>query len=154
MKYIPGMSIVVPLTLAIVLGIGVGWAQQEPGPGEKTGGKLDEAGRSIKRGLQEVGDTIRGQYAKARESVHNMGVASRVYGRLHWDKALNSSTLDIDVKSSVVTLRGSVPDSKARVKAVELAADTVGITKVVDQLTITPPPRTVPATSAETAPKP
>jgi hypothetical protein len=146
------------LVLTLMLGVGAGWAVQgqgqEPGPGEKTGGKLDEAGRSIKKGLQEVGETIRGQYAKARESVHNMGVASRVYGRLHWDKALHSSTLDIDVKNGIATLRGSVPDSKARLKAVDLAADTVGITKVVDQLTILPPSRTVPATSAETEPKP
>src|SRR5438552_1173354 len=79
------------MTLALMLGMGVGWARQEPGPGEKAGGKLDEAGKSIKRGLQEAGEAIREQFAKVRDSVHNMGVMTRVYGRLHWDKALTSS---------------------------------------------------------------
>ena len=51
-----------------------------------------------------------------------MDVASRVYGRLHWDKTLTTSTLDLDVKGGVATLRGAVPDAKAK-EAVELAEE-------------------------------
>jgi len=36
---------------------------------------------------------------------------------------------------------------------VELAADTVGISKVIDQLTIQQPPRTTPDTSSDATPK-
>jgi hyperosmotically inducible periplasmic protein len=142
------------LALATMLGSGVGQAQQEQGAGKKAGEKLDEAAQAIKKGLQNARDTVREQFAKTRESIHNMGIESRVYGRLHWDKALTSSSLEIEVKNDVATLRGSVPDAKAKAKAVELAENTVGITKVIDQLTILPPPRTVPDTSAETTPKP
>ena len=84
------------------------------------GEKLDELGRTIKKGLQSAGDTIREQFGKTRAAVHNMDVASRVYGRLHWDKCLHGSVLDLEVKNDVVTLRGTVADTKARSKAVEL----------------------------------
>ena len=132
------------LALAGGFGIGVGRAQQDQGPAEKTGSKLDEAGRSFKKGLEDARDAVREQFARARGSVHNMDVASRVYGRLHWDKTLTASTLDLDVKGGVATLRGTVPDAKAKAKALELAEDTVGISKVIDQLTIQQPPRTTP----------
>ena len=131
----------------------VAWAQQDQGPAEKAGSKLDEAGRSFKKGLEDTRDAVREQFARVRGSVHNMDVASRVYGRLHWDKTLTTSTLDLDVQGGVATLRGAVPDAKAKLKAVELAEDTVGVSKVIDQLTIQPPPQTTPDTSSSAVPK-
>jgi hypothetical protein len=112
----------------------------------KSGGTFDSAVQSIKRGAQAAEDALKEQYAKARTAVHNMGVSARVYGRLHWDKALNGSKVDIEVtEGGHTTLTGVVADAKAKAKAVELTRDTVGVTQVVDQLTITPPPTTTPA---------
>ena len=63
-----------------------------------------------------------------------MEVSARVYGRLHWDKALNGSKVDIEVtEGGHTTLTGVVADAKAKAKAVELTRDTVGVTQVVDQ---------------------
>jgi osmotically-inducible protein OsmY len=130
------------IAVAIGLGLGVAWwggvgrAQQE-GAGQKAGEKLDEVGRKIKRGLNKAEEAVRESFHKTRESVHSMGVAARVYGRLHWDKALQSSTLNVKVEEGVATLTGSVPTAEARTKAVNLAADTVGVNKVVDELTVT-----------------
>ena len=112
----------------------------------KAGGTFDNAVKSIRRGAQEAEDALKEQYAKARTAVHNMGVSARVYGRLHWDKALNDSKVDIEVtENGHTTLTGVVADAKAKAKAVELTRDTVGVTQVVDRLTITPPPTTTPA---------
>jgi hyperosmotically inducible protein len=149
MKWSHMMTAALTLSLVVSLGLGAGRAQQDQGPGEKAGGKLDQAGRSIRKGLEQAGDTIREQFSRTRDSVHNMGVASRVYGRLHWDKLLTSSTLDLDVNNGVATLRGSVPTAKARERAVELARETVGVTRVIDQLAVQPPPQNVPATSSD-----
>jgi len=135
--------------LGVPLWVGVGQAQQTAAG--QAGQKLDEAGQAIKRGLQTAGEKVREGFAKTQEAVHNMGIESRVYGRLHWDKALTASSLELDVKAGVVTLRGAVPDSAAKVKAVTLAADTVGVTQVIDQLTVLVPPRTVPARAPATA---
>src|SRR5262249_55219836 len=115
-----------------------GHAQQE-GPAEKAGGKIDEVGRAIKKGLQGAEETVREAFQRTRESVHAMGVISRVYGRLHWDKALYSSPIQLNADGGGVTLRGTVPDTGARAKAVALARDTVGVTQVIDQLVVMPP---------------
>ena len=69
-----------------------------------------------------------------------MGVQSRVYSRLHWDKDLNDAKIDLEFKDGTATLRGTVKTVKAKAKAVELARDTVGVDRVVDQLTIEPDP--------------
>lgn len=114
---------------------GVGWAQQD-GAAEKAGEKLDDVGRKIKKGFEKAEDAVREGFHKTKDSVHSMGVAARVYGRLHWDKALHSSTLTVKVEDGVATLTGSVPTAVAKAKAVTLAAETVGVTKVVDELSI------------------
>jgi len=141
-----GIAIAIALALGVWWCGGVGRAQQE-GAGQKAGEKLDEVGRKIKRGLNKAEEAVRESFHKTRESVHSMGVAARVYGRLHWDKALQSSTLNVKVEGGVATLTGSVPTAEARTKAVNLAADTVGVNKVVDELT-------VPASQVEETPVP
>ena len=125
------------LALAPVFWGGIGRAQQEPT--EKPGTKLEDVGRAIKKGLDKTREAVREEFAKTREAVHDMSVESRVYGRLHWDKALNSAVLDLKFENGVVTLRGSVANSEAKTKAVTLARDTVGVTKVIDQLGVLPP---------------
>jgi hyperosmotically inducible protein len=108
-----------------------------PPVGERVGGKVDSAVESIKKGVNSAGEAIRDQWEKARISVHNMGVSARVYGRLHWDKALYNAKVDVEVqKDGVAVLTGTVGDPLARAKAVELTRDTVGVSKVVDRLTV------------------
>ena len=118
-------------------------AQQGP-----VGQGLNEAGRAVKRGLQTTGQAvsgglqtagqaISGGFQKTRSSVHNMEVVSRVYSRLHWDKALAGSNMEIEVQAGgVAVLTGAVPSEEAKAKALALTAETVGVNEVVDQLTI------------------
>jgi osmotically-inducible protein OsmY len=66
-----------------------------------------------------------------------MEVQHRVYARLHWDKSLSMSKFEVSMSDKgVATLTGSVADPKAKAKAVELAADTVGVAQVIDELTV------------------
>jgi len=118
---------------------------QEPGTGKKVGEKVDSAIQDIKSGLRKAGDAAKEQFAKARTSVNNMGVESRVYGRIHWDKALNDATIELTTtEDGVIILKGTVADAKAKTRAVELTKDTVGVTKVVDQLALRPVTTTTP----------
>lgn len=127
---------------------------QQARPGERVGEVLDETGRAIKRGVQGAGASVREGFARTRTSVQNMEVVSRVYSRLHWDKTLTNATLDMEVQAGgIAVLRGVVADTEAKTKAVALAADTVGVTRVVDQLSIAPTPRVIPA-SPDPAPTP
>ncbi len=105
------------------------------GVAERVGEALDNAGRGIRNGVQNA-------FAKTRTSVHQQEVVARVYSRLHWDKVLVGSTLELEVRDGGVTiLRGAVADEDARRRAVVLARDTVGVTQVVDELTVPPPRR-------------
>ena len=137
---------VVAVTLAVA------WAcagrAQDPDAGKKVGGRVDDAIQDVKGGLRKAGAATRDQFARAKTSAHNMGVESRIYGRLHWDKALNDASIDLSGgEAGVFTLTGTVADARAKVKAVELTMETVGVTKVIDQLAIRPTPVESPRTS-------
>lgn len=126
---------------------GVGRAQQ--GVGERVGESLDDAGKVIKRGLQRSGEAVRDSFARTKTSVQNMGIEARIYGRLHWDKDLNGSSIELEVRNaSEAILRGAVPTAALKSKAVALTRDTVGVARVIDQLTISVPSRVEPGTSS------
>jgi hypothetical protein len=145
---------------ATVVGLSViGWGVasiggQDPPPQDgtaaKAGEKLDELGRAIRRslidaedtvreGLNRTGGTVRDGFARTKESVQAMGIAPRVYGRLHWDKALHASQLVVKADGGAVTIRGTVPDEAAKAKVIALAKDTFGVTRVIAQLHIIAP---------------
>src|SRR6185436_16717767 len=107
--------------------------QAQPGTAAQIGEKID-------RGLNQIGAELSQAWSDVRKSVERMGVQGRVYGRLHWDKALESATLDIDVRDGqVVVLKGQVASANARQKAEQLARDTLGVGSVVNELTVTAP---------------
>ncbi len=141
-------------TLALVTMTGIAWAQQQ-GPVGKVGQALDGAGKTIKRGVLGAEAAVSDGFARTRSGVHNMEVVSRIYSRLHWEKALTTSNLEIVMKADgVAVLTGIVPNATAKDKAVSLTADTVGVVQVIDQMAIALPTRVIPGTTkTETLPK-
>ena len=126
-------SFKVAVTLLILLATSGRLTAQ--GLGEKIGERLD-------RGISEIGDELRRGWAKVQESVDRLGVQGRVYSRLRWDKAIDIASIQIEVKEDkVVTLSGTVPSQAARIRAVTLAQDTVGVQEVVDRLVVASPKR-------------
>lgn len=121
-------------------------AQEPKTTGEKIKEKVGGAVDSLKRGAVSAEEAIKNQYGRARDAVTKMGVEGRVYARLHWDKALVGSKVELSApKVGVITLTGTVLDAKARAKAVELTTDTVGVTEVIDMLTVSSATEVVPA---------
>jgi hyperosmotically inducible protein len=132
-----------------------------PGPSPQPPGVGQQLGESVDRGLNKLGDKLRTGWAEVRRSVDEMGVQGRVYGRLHWDKAIANASIDISVQNdNNVTLSGSVPDEAAHATAVKLAQDTVGVGRVEDHLTVssggisTTPPKIETAPSIPTTTPP
>jgi len=146
------LSITTALLVAVFSLTALAVQEPQPSTGKKVGEKVQEALKEVKKGAQDVSESVREQFAKVRASVHNMEIEARIYSRLHWDKALNAATIDLEVHSGgIVTLRGAVADAGARQKAVALARDTVGVSQVIDQLTISQPTGT-PASSGGAKP--
>jgi hypothetical protein len=110
--------------------IAVGYLHAQDGLGQRLGKKIDQ-------GLNEIGSDLRRGWASVRQSVDKLGVQGRVYGRLHWDKALANATIDIQVpQEGVIVLKGSVPNTAAQLRAVNLARETVGVKQVTDELSV------------------
>ncbi len=105
------------------------------GLAEKVGKKLDQVGQGVKQGTVELGETVKKKFEGVQYEVQKMETQNRVYARIHWDKALNKSGIEVHhLKGGAILLRGIVPDAAAKKKAVALAIDTVGVTEVVDEL--------------------
>lgn len=134
-----GLTVVVVAVIAAspVLDVRNPYAHAQQGIGERLGQQLDV-------GINRLSSELREGWASLRQSVDRMGVQARVYSRLRWDKQIATTDFEIDsADSGVVTLRGQVRNAAAKAKAVELARDTVGVERVVDELTINDPSKTL-----------
>jgi osmotically-inducible protein OsmY len=132
------MTRFIPIGLAVgvLCAAAAAQAPQSPQP-QSQPGTAAQIGEKIDRGLSQIGAELSQGWADIRKSVEKMGVQSRVYGRLHWDKALQDATLEIEIRDGqVVTLKGNVSSLEAKGKAVQLARDTVGVNNVTDELTV------------------
>jgi osmotically-inducible protein OsmY len=128
------MKLALVSLLIVVFGAYAALAQQ--GVAERLGQKIDEVGRGVKEGVREVSDSVRKRFEVVQADVQRMGVHPRVYARLHWDKNLHGSKIEVHMfRGGVVLLRGMVPDAEAKKRAVTLAAETVDVSEVIDELT-------------------
>jgi hypothetical protein len=134
MKYLVILGVAV---LGLVL-VARGGAQEEK---DRTiGQRVDRAIGQLREGAGELAGDIRETVEQMRVRVERMGVAARVYARLHWDKALTGAAVSVDVeKDGAATLTGTVPNEQAKAKAETLAGDTVGVERVVNNLQVVPP---------------
>jgi hyperosmotically inducible protein len=112
----------------------------EPAAQEKQPGLGEQIGEQVDRGVEQLGQQLQRGWAEVRQTVDRLGIQGRVYGRLHWDKALNQASIDIEVQGQdVVVLTGTVPSEAARATAAKLAQDTVGVRQVTNNLAVAPP---------------
>ncbi len=133
----PSRAAATAAAMALVLaGAYAGIAQEpkpQPGAAQRVGRKLDEIFKGVSR-------EVRAQFTAARTEVDDLKVESRVYSRLHWDKALTDHDLGVESREGgIVVLYGTVPDPAAQSRAVELARGTVGVDQVVDKLVVIAP---------------
>jgi len=126
-----------------VLAMTAGLARaQAPAPEQKTTTEkikesANSAVNSVKKGASTAGEAIKNKYNQAKDHIVAMGIESRVYSRLHWDKALTGSKIELSSpRAGAVALTGTVPDPKAQAKAILLANETVGVTEVIDHLSV------------------
>jgi hypothetical protein len=65
-------------------------------------------------------------------------ITAKVKSALIGDKSVRASTINVDTKSNVVVLRGTVANEAAKTKAEQIAKKTQGVKEVVNQLTVKP----------------
>jgi hypothetical protein len=103
-------------------------AQQ--GPVQRAGQAIENAGRNIRRGVENA-------VARGQAIAYENDVLGRVQTRLIWDKQLVNSVLQLEMRADgTAVLRGSVLSKEAKKRAVDLAGNTVGVARVIDELAI------------------
>src|SRR5688500_10374523 len=75
----------------------------------------------------------------------------KVHSEMVDEDVLSGSDIDVDVKTGVVTLQGTVPSEAARARAIAVAKANDGVKNVVDQLKIAPARGTNMANKADRA---
>jgi hyperosmotically inducible protein len=70
------------------------------------------------------------------EFTDDVGIQAAVKTALMRDKEVNGLAVDVDVNRSVVALHGRVPSEYVRNKAVKLAREVRGVSRVDDRLTL------------------
>jgi len=73
---------------------------------------------------------------RAEEAVTAAAVTSKIKAKMALDDVVKAADIDVDTDGSVVTLTGDVGSAGERRRAVRIATETGGVTKVVDRLRV------------------
>jgi len=93
--------------------------------GDKTKSATETAGEKTKQGLSKTGEVITDSW-----------ITTKVHAGFMGEDALKGSDVNVDTTNHVVTLKGTVKTEAGRQRAVAIARQTEGVTRVVDSLTI------------------
>jgi hyperosmotically inducible protein len=117
-------------TLALGLGLAVpstGFAQDYGTTKDKAEAKTHQAATKTKETTHKSG-----------EAVTDASITTKIKADFVNEKSLKGSDIDVDTNDHVVTLKGTVASAAGKARAAQIAKNTKGVTKVVDDLTIAP----------------
>ena len=133
------------LLLIILLGIGAYFAYTYWGgstnlhPGTQTVGTTGaiDAQKAREKGA-ELGEKAAAAANKVGETVSEAAITTKIKAKMALDDSVKSRTIDVTTNDSTVTLSGTVRSQAERNRALALARDTDGVTKVIDRLVVQP----------------
>ena len=97
----------------------------------KTATKTKEVARDIATKTKEV-------TSATGEVITDAWITTKVKAKLVDETLLKGSDINVDTNNHVVTLKGTVTSAAGRARAVAIAKTTKGVSRVVDELTISP----------------
>ena len=77
-----------------------------------------------------------GAASQASVTMSESALTAKIKAKMALDDHVNARAVDVDMSGSVVTLTGVVGSAAAHERAVSLARDTEGVTRVVDRLQV------------------
>ena len=84
----------------------------------------------------DVGEKVGVAAAKVGHAVEEVALTSKIKSKMMLDDSVKARTIDVTTNGSVVTLSGTVESPAEHDRAVALARETAGVTRVIDHLTI------------------
>lgn len=84
----------------------------------------------------EVGEKLAIAAAKVRETAGEAALTSKIKAKMVLDDNIRARAIDVTTDESTVTLRGTVRSVDEHDRALQLARETAGVTRVVDRLRV------------------
>jgi osmotically-inducible protein OsmY len=139
------------LLVIVVVAVGMfflGWnlndgdvdvAETREAAGE-AGAAVGTAGRTAaERGREagaEIGEKAGQAASSAQRALADGSLTAKIKAKMGLDDTVKALNLDVDTVNGVVTVKGVVHSAAERERALQLARETEGVTRVVDQLTV------------------
>jgi hyperosmotically inducible periplasmic protein len=94
------------------------------------------AKREATKLAEKAADTGRDAAGHLGDTVAEAALTAKIKSKMALDDHVNARAINVDTSGSVATLTGVVASADERKRAMQLARDTEGITRVVDKLEI------------------
>jgi osmotically-inducible protein OsmY len=106
--------------------------------GDKTKETAETVGDKAKDALETAGDKTKTAATKTGANITDAWITTKVKTDFVGEETLKGSAINVDTEKHVVTLKGTVHSEAGRNRAAAIAAKTDGVSRVVNQLVITP----------------
>jgi osmotically-inducible protein OsmY len=84
----------------------------------------------------KIGESVAVGANEAQRAVSDASLTAKIKAKMALDDTISAAAIDVDSNGSTVTLSGRLGSQAERSRAVQLARETEGVTRVVDQLTV------------------
>jgi osmotically-inducible protein OsmY len=141
MRVIQKMLLLAVVAVACVLAYnywsGNGWTLRPP---------TDSSGVNVETARKRTTDIVTTASEKGREAATTLesilsqgALTAKIKSKMALDDSVKARAISVDTAGSIVTLTGGVGSASERDRAVRLATETDGVTKVVDHLEVKKP---------------
>jgi hyperosmotically inducible protein len=114
---------------------GNGWTLRPPGT-SATGVDAEKAREKGAELAREAAETSKVAVERTGEVLSEAGITAKIKSKMALDDEVKARTINVDTIGTTVTLRGTVHSEQERERAVRLARETEGVTRVVDELRV------------------
>ncbi|HEX5107961.1 MAG TPA: BON domain-containing protein [Vicinamibacterales bacterium] len=128
--------------LVVILGVVAAWyyGYRWGGGNSGRGADTEASGPSFDAEARKAGAEIAGRVAKganlAEKALQEAKLTGKIKSKMALDDTIDASRINVDTSGTVVTLSGFATTGAHRQRALQLARETDGVTKVVDKIEI------------------
>jgi osmotically-inducible protein OsmY len=112
------------------------WPAGRNEPAVGTSGQIDVQ-RARERGA-ELGEKAAIAGRKIEDAAGEAALTTKIKAKMALDDSVKARAIDVSTSGSTVTVSGTVGSNAERERAVSLARETAGVTRVVDNLRVRP----------------
>jgi hyperosmotically inducible protein len=98
---------------------------------------VQSAARQTRAEIKEhASESVHSAVNRAEEAVSEATLTSKIKAKMALDDLVKASNISVETEGSVVTLTGTVASKDERTRAVRIATETKGVSKVVNHLKV------------------